>query len=172
MAQAITELKTGEALVSTLMEDGAPSIVQRTLVKPPRSRLGPITAKERAIIQSISPVEGKYDTAVDRESAEEVLLAKAADAAATAEEVEEKGREKVAARPRKTTSLWERAGKAAAGAAASSAAVVIAAKVRGRKSSASATRSAATAAAGTIATSLGGAVAGRFVRNLIGGLMR
>ena len=172
VAQAITELKTGEALVSTLMEDGAPSIVQRTLVKPPRSRLGPITAKERAIIQSISPVEGKYDTAVDRESAEEVLLAKAADAAATAEEVEEKGREKVAARPRKTTSLWERAGKAAAGAAASSAAVVIAAKVRGRKSSASATRSAATAAAGTIATSLGGAVAGRFVRNLIGGLMR
>ena len=172
VAQAITELKTGEALVSTLMEDGAPSIVQRTLVKPPRSRLGPITAKERAIIQSVSPVEGKYDTAVDRESAEEVLLAKAADAAATAEEVEEKGREKVAARPRKTTSLWERAGKAAAGAAASSAAVVIAAKVRGRKSSASATRSAATAAAGTIATSLGGAVAGRFVRNLIGGLMR
>ncbi|WP_230292031.1 helicase HerA-like domain-containing protein [Croceicoccus sp. Ery5] len=172
VAEAITQLKTGEALVSTLMADGAPSVVQRTLIKPPRSRLGPITAKERAIIQSISPVEGKYDTAIDRESAEEVLLAKAADAAETAQEVEEKGEEKVRERARKTPSLWEKASKAAAGAAASSAAVVIAAKITGRKTSANATRSAATAAAGTIATSLGGAVAGRFVRNLIGGLMR
>ncbi len=172
VATAITELKVGEALVSTLMEDGAPSIVQRTLIKPPRSRLGPITAKERAIIRSISPVEGKYDTAIDRESAEEVLLAKAADAAATAEEVEEKGKEEVARRPRKTTSLWEKAGKAAAGAVASSAATVIAAKVTGRKTSSNPMRNAATAAAGTIATSIGGAVAGRFVRNLIGGLMR
>ena len=73
--QAITELKVGEALVSTLMEDGAPSIVQRTLIKPPRIRLGPVDAKERAIIQSVSPVAGKYDTAVDRESAQEVLAA-------------------------------------------------------------------------------------------------
>src|SRR5690606_17239357 len=43
---AITELRVGEALVSTLMEDGAPSIVRRTLIKPPRSRLGPVTPKE------------------------------------------------------------------------------------------------------------------------------
>ncbi len=89
---AITELKVGEALVSTLDEDGAPTVVERTLIKPPRSRLGPVTPKERAIIQSISPVEGKYDTRADRESAEEVLAAKAADAAATAEEVAEEGR--------------------------------------------------------------------------------
>jgi len=169
---AITELRVGEALVSTLMEDGAPSIVQRTLIKPPRSRLGPVSEKERAIIRSISPVEGKYDQTVDRESAEEVLLAKAADAAETAKEVEEKGREEVGKRPRKTTSLWEKAGKAAAGAAASSAAAIIAAKVTGRSSRANPTKSAASAAAGTIATSFGGAIAGRFVRNLIGGLMR
>ena len=65
---AITELKVGEALVSTLEEDGSPSIVQRTLIAPPRSRLGPVTDKERAIVQSISPADGKYDTAVDRES--------------------------------------------------------------------------------------------------------
>jgi DNA helicase HerA-like ATPase len=63
---AITELKVGEALVSTLDEDGAPSIVQRTLIAPPRSRLGPVTAKERAIVQSISPFDGKYDARVDR----------------------------------------------------------------------------------------------------------
>ncbi|WP_115365463.1 helicase HerA-like domain-containing protein [Alteripontixanthobacter maritimus] len=170
--EAITQLRVGEALVSMLMEDGAPSVVQRTLIKPPRSRLGPVTAKERAIIKSISPVEGKYDTAVDRESAEEVLLAKAADAAETAQEVEEKGEEEVRKKPRKTKTLWEKAGKAAAGAAASSAASILAAKIMGRKSRANPTRSAATSAAGTIATSLGGATAGRFVRNLIGGLMR
>ncbi len=52
---AITELKVGEALVSTLLEDGAPSMVQRTLIKPPRSRLGPVSEKERAIIQLDQP---------------------------------------------------------------------------------------------------------------------
>ena len=170
--QAITELKVGEALVSTLDGDGAPSIVQRTLIAPPRSRLGPVTQKERAIIRSISPCEGKYDTAVDRESAEEVLLAKAADAAETAKEVEEKGEENVRKRSRKTTSMWEKAGKAAAGAVASSAATIIAAKLSGKSSRSNPTRSAATAAAGSIATELGGSIAGRFVRNLIGGLMR
>src|SRR3546814_7737417 len=66
------------------MADGAPSPVERTLVKPPCSRAGPLDAKERAIIQSISPVAGKYDTAVDRESAEELLAAKAEQAQAAA----------------------------------------------------------------------------------------
>ena len=170
--QAITELKVGEALVSTLNEDGAPTVVQRTLIAPPRSRLGPVTEKERAIVRSISPYEGKYEEAIDRESAEEVLLAKAADAAATAEEVEAKGKDAVAKRPRKTTSMWEKAGKAAAGAAASSAAAMIAARITGRKSRANPAATAASSAAGTIATSIGGATMGRFVRNLIGGLMR
>ena len=170
--QAITELKVGEALVSTLDEDGAPCVVQRTLIAPPRSRLGPVTDKERAVIRSISPHEGKYEAAVNRESAQEVLLAKAADAAATAQEVEEKGVEEVRKGSRKTTSLWEKAGKAAAGAVASSAATIIAAKVSGRSSRSSPMRNAATSAAGTIATELGGSIAGRFVRNLIGGLMR
>ncbi len=169
---AITELKVGEALVSTLGEDGAPSIVQRTLIAPPRSRLGPVTEKERAVIQSASPHHGKYDKAIDRESAEEVLLAKASDASETAEEVDEKGEEQVRGRARKTVSMWERTGKAVVGAVASSAATVIAAKISGRKSSSSPARNAATAAAGSIATSLGGATVGRFVRNLIGGLMR
>jgi DNA helicase HerA-like ATPase len=112
---AITELKVGEALVSTLGDDGAPSVVQRTLVAPPRSRLGPIPDKERAIVQSISPFDGKYDTRVDRESAEEVLAAKAADAAATAQEVEEKGREEVAKQERKSPGLWDGIGGKVAG---------------------------------------------------------
>ena len=156
VAEAITQLKVGEALVSTLDEDGAPSIVQRTLIKPPHSRLGPVTEKERAIINSVSDIDGKYDEAVDRESAEEVLAAKAADASATAAEVEEQGREEVAKRSRKTTSMWGKAGKAAATAAAGSLSSVVVASVLGKKSSADPIRTGATA----------------FVRNIIGGLMR
>ncbi|MCB2061145.1 MAG: DUF853 family protein, partial [Novosphingobium sp.] len=170
--QAITELKVGEALVSTLLEDGAPSVVQRTLIAPPRSRLGPVTAKERAIIRSISPFEGKYDEAVDRESAEEVLAQKAADAAATAEEVEAEGEEEVRKRSRKTTSIWSKALKRATGAIAGSAASIAAASITGRKSRANPIKTGASSAAGSIATDLAGPLAGRFVRNLIGGLMR
>ncbi len=153
---AITELKVGEALVSTLDDDGAPTVVERTLIKPPRSRLGPVSEKERAIIQSISPLEGKYDTAVDRESAAEVLAAKAADAAATAEEVAEKGVEEVAKRERKTPSVWEKAGKSAMTAASGSLASMAVAMVLGKKSAANPLQTGATA----------------FVRNLLGGLMR
>jgi len=177
---AITELKVGEALVSALDEDGAPGVVQRTLVAPPRSRLGPVTPKERAIIQSISPVDGKYDERADRESAEEVLAAKAADAAATAEQVAERGEAEVRKQERKSPSLWDGLGgkvaKAAAGAAAASAGSILANKIQGKKSRANPGATAASAAAGTVADSLGKAFGipglGRFARNLIGGLMR
>lgn len=177
---AITELKVGEALVSTLNEDGSPSIVQRTLIAPPRSRLGPVDVKERAIVQSISPFAGKYETRVDRESAEEVLAAKAADAAATAAEVQEKGTTEVAKQERKSPSLWDGIGgkvaKAAAGAAAASAGSILAQKIQGRTSRANPGASAASAAAGAVGESLGRAMGfpglGRFARNLIGGLMR
>lgn len=172
VAEAITELKVGEALVSTLDEDGAPTIVQRTLIKPPRSRLGPVTKKERAIIQSISPVEGKYDERVDRESAEEVLAQKAIDAVETAKEVDEKGEEEVGKRSRKTKSIWEKAVSRGTKVAAGSMAGAAAAAVLGKKSRANPMKSGITSAAGSIATDLAGPVAGRFVRNLIGGLMR
>ncbi len=90
VAREITELKVGEALVSLLMADGAPSPVERTLIKAPCSRAGPLDAKERAIIKSISPVADKYDTPVNRESAEELLAAKAAQAQAAAAEAKAK----------------------------------------------------------------------------------
>ncbi len=169
---AITELKVGEALVSTLMADGAPSVVQRTLIKPPRSRLGPIDDRERAIVQSVSPYAGKYDARVDRESCEEVLARKAADAAATAAEVEQQGREAVGRRERLSPSIWSRAATRAGGAAMGSAATIAAAAVTGRTSRSNPMRNAATSAAGSIATDLAGPFVGRFVRNLIGGLMR
>jgi DNA helicase HerA-like ATPase len=177
---AITELKVGEALVSTLDDDGAPSVTQRTLIKPPRSRLGPLTPKERAIIQSVSPYDGKYDSVIDRESAEEVLAQKAADAAATAAEVEEQGEEEVRKQPRKTKSFWDGLGGkvagAAAGAAAASAGSILAGSLSGRKSRSNPTANAASAAAGTVANEIGKAIGipglGRFARNLMGGLMR
>ena len=81
VAKAISELGTGEALVSTLQAKGVPMPVERTLVAPPRCRMGAITEAERAEIRGRSPIGGKYDTPIDRESAAE-LLAKKAEAAA------------------------------------------------------------------------------------------
>ncbi|MER8643580.1 DUF853 domain-containing protein [Mesorhizobium sp. M0761] len=76
-ATAITQLGTGEALVSTLEVKGVPSMVQRTLIRPPSSRLGPITADERRKLIDQSPVVGQYDQTIDRESAFEMLQKKA-----------------------------------------------------------------------------------------------
>ena len=84
VASAITELKIGEALVSLLQPDGSPEPVQRTLIKPPSSRVGPLTPQERQVIVSTDAIASKYDTLVDRDSAEEMLSAKASEAAAAA----------------------------------------------------------------------------------------
>ncbi len=83
---AITQLATGEALVSMLEEKGTPMVVERTLVRPPVSRLGPVTPEERRATIDASPVRGRYDTPVDRESAFEVLAKRADAAAAEAEQ--------------------------------------------------------------------------------------
>ncbi len=72
-AKVITELAVGEALVSTLDAKGIPTIVERTLIRPPSSRIGPLTPDERKAAVAASPLAGKYDTAVDRESAYEKL---------------------------------------------------------------------------------------------------
>lgn len=77
-AVAITELDVGEALVSTLESSGAPSIVQRALIAPPSSRIGPITPQERSANINSSPLFGKYEDLVDRESAYEQLKSRSA----------------------------------------------------------------------------------------------
>ena len=79
--RAILELGVGEALVSFLENKGEPSIVQRTLIRPPNGRIGPLDPSERAAISAKSPYAGKYDTAVDRESAHEILAARRAEEA-------------------------------------------------------------------------------------------
>ena len=78
--EALGELAIGEGLVSLLDERGTPTITQRTLIAPPVSRLGPITAEERVAIIKSSTVYGAYEEMIDRESAYELLTRKVADA--------------------------------------------------------------------------------------------
>jgi DNA helicase HerA-like ATPase len=82
--EVITDLGVGEALVSTLDEKGAPGIVQRTLIRPPSSRLGPATDDERNAEIKDSPIAGQYEAAIDRESAYEILLEREEEAAKAA----------------------------------------------------------------------------------------
>jgi DNA helicase HerA-like ATPase len=72
-AKVIMELGKGEALVSFLEGNGTPSMVERCMIRPPSARVGPINADERKALMASSPVKGKYDQAIDRESAFEIL---------------------------------------------------------------------------------------------------
>jgi DNA double-strand break repair helicase HerA and related ATPase len=83
--QAITELGVGEALVSTLEDKGTPGVVQRTLIAPPASRVGPADLAQRQAVTRGSPIVGRYDLAIDRDSAYEQLRARAEIASRQAE---------------------------------------------------------------------------------------
>ncbi len=112
--EVITQLGVGEALVSTLDEKGAPSVVQRTLIRPPASRLGPMEDAERKETITQSQFSGKYTDAIDRESAYELLEEREAEAAEKAEKLakdEEKAKqalEKKKARSKSTRSRSRR----------------------------------------------------------------
>jgi len=86
VAQVITELEVGEALVSVLDGKGAPTVVQRAYICPPHSRLTPLEAQERQEIIRGSVIYGHYEKVVDRESAHEILKAKAEQMAREQEE--------------------------------------------------------------------------------------
>ena len=90
----ITDLGTGEALISVLNLKGAPQPVERTLIRPPESRIGPLNKSERKAKIASSPMSGKYDTVVDREPAYELLRARADQLADT--QKEQKMRSKLA----------------------------------------------------------------------------
>jgi DNA helicase HerA-like ATPase len=81
VAKVLGQLEVGEALVSTLQENGVPSPVQRTKMCPPRCRMGALTPEERAAVRARSPIGTKYDQTVDRESAHEMLSKRTASAA-------------------------------------------------------------------------------------------
>ena len=169
VAQVITELKIGEALVSLLQPDGSPSMVQRTLIKAPSSRVGPLTPQERGVMIATDAVGDKYDSMIDRESAEEILAAIGAQAAAAAQEA-------------KAQAVADK--EAAAAAKEAARAEAVAAKEAARQH-AVATREAAKpsmadkmlqSAARSAANSIGRQVAGSFgkslVRGILGGLFK
>ncbi|SMF61458.1 helicase HerA-like domain-containing protein [Allosphingosinicella indica] len=162
VASAITELRVGEALVSLLQEDGAPSPVDRTLIAPPRSRLGPLTAKERAIIQSLSPFDGKYDTAVNRESAEEILALRTAEtaAAASAAKLAEAEAKAAALRAKEEEKARKDAERAAAKAE------------RERKANPSLAEDMVRQVSRTMQRQVANKVAGSLLRGILGGLLR
>ncbi len=84
-ADAIRDVGTGEAVTSMLDRKGVPLMVERTLIRPPESQLGPLDPALRAGIIAASPMGAKYAVRVDRESAQEMLAKRAAEAAAQAE---------------------------------------------------------------------------------------
>lgn len=73
VAEVISQLGVGEALVSTLQDKGVPMPVERTIICPPRCRIGAVTPEERSMVRTRSPISGKYDSLVNRESAYEIL---------------------------------------------------------------------------------------------------
>lgn len=105
VAETIMEMGVGEALVSVLEDKGTPSIVQRTLIRPPQSRIGPITDSERAELLRTSPFSGRYDNSLDRESAYEMLQKRTEQATAEA------ATEEAAAAERKTVRRYETSSK-------------------------------------------------------------
>ena len=88
VADVISQLGVGEALVSTLQENGVPLPVERTMMCPPRCRMGAITPEERAAVRGRSPVGPKYDTPVNRESAYEMLTKRTTESKSTGGGVE------------------------------------------------------------------------------------
>ncbi len=158
---AITELKIGEALVSLLQPDGAPSPVQRVLVKPPNSRVGPVTAGERAMLVGSDAVGDKYDQLVDRESAEEILAVRAGAAAEAAAATKQQKDDEVAA---KAQAKLDAAAQRSAEQAEAKAAREAAKPTMTDRMVQSATR----AAASTIGRQIGT----RILRGVLGGMFR
>ncbi|MBS1785256.1 MAG: DUF853 family protein [Acidobacteria bacterium] len=124
VAEAITQLAVGEALVSFLDDKGAPNPVERALVYPPSSRLDPLSADERAKVVKASVLYGHYEQAVDRESAYEKLQTRATDTAQRQDDASQSlpdvKAQRQAAKGRQSDTLVETMGKSLARAAASS----------------------------------------------------
>ena len=178
--EAITNLETGEALVSFLDEKGAPNIVERAKILFPLSQIGAIDDGQRSLIMRQSRIAGKYDTPIDRESAFEVLLAeaeaerKAAEQAqaeaekAKAEEAEAKAKEKEG---KGKKSLWSRIWKAIVTAVTATIATIIGTKisdtVTGKKS-----RKSSTSATGRVVKNATSAATRTITRDILGNILK
>ena len=185
----ITELKVGEALVSLLLPDGSPAPVERTLIKPPRSRVGPVTPVERGVMIQTDPIGDKYDTLVDRASAEEMIAAKTQEASAAAAEAaaktdadkaaalqaKEDARAAKEAERARIAAEREAARQATAQARADAQAAKAAANSPWNRAITSATRSASSAAGRAVANEVSKAVFGSSrgaASSIVGGLVR
>ncbi len=136
--EAIMNLETGEALVSFLDEQGAPSVVQRAKVLFPLSQIGAVSEGQRIDIIKRSNIYGKYDTPVDRESAFEQLLAETeSQAAAAAEEEEAKKEAKEKAKPGLMKKIWKGIITAITGTLAAMLGTYVSDKITGKKSKSS-----------------------------------
>lgn len=154
-AEAIRDMGTGEAVTSLLEGKGVPGVVERTLIRPPATRLGPCDAATRRAVIASSPVAGRYEAALDRQSAHEMLAARAEAAAREAEEAEAAAQaEEAAAREFKAARRYS--GGASPGRV-----------TRGR-----ATESLGDALASAVIKELGGTTGRRLVRGILGGLFR
>jgi uncharacterized protein len=172
VASAITELKIGEALVSLLQPDGSPAPVERTLVKPPASRVGPITPQERAIMIQTDAIGDKYDTLIDRESAEEILGAKASEAASAATEAKAQAEaDKLATIQAKEDAKAQAAADKVAAQQAKEAARLEAIRAREAAKPGIADKMMQSAAK-SVASSVGRQLGGQLLRGLLGGLFR
>ena len=169
VAQAITELRIGEALVSLLQPDGSPSVVQRTLIKAPASRVGPLTPQERGIMIQTDAIGDKYDTLIDRESAEEILAAKGAQAAAAADEA----KAQIVADKEAAIAAKEKAKADTVAAKELARQQVVAAREAAKPSFADKMmQSAARSAATSVGRQVAGKFGGQLLRGLLGGLFK
>jgi uncharacterized protein len=162
---AITELKVGEALVSVLQADGSPTPVERTLIKPPSSRTGPLNPQERGVMITTDAIGDKYDKLIDRESAEEILAAKGAQASAAAAEAEaaDEQAKREAAAAKEQAKLDAAAAKEAARQAREDAKPGMAEKML---------QSAARSAASSVGRQLSGSLGKSLIRGILGGLFK
>ena len=179
VATVITQLKVGEALVSLLQPDGSPSPVTRTLIKPPASRVGPLTAEERQVMISTDAIGSKYDTLIDRDSAEEILKAKGSEAAAAAAEA--KATTDAAKADAQQAKLDAQAAKAQAQADAAAQRLQVQQQREADRQAAAAAREAARptmtdkivqSAGRAVASSVGRQLGNQLIRGILGGLFR
>jgi len=167
--EAITQLGVGEALVSTLQRKGVPSIVQRTLIRPPSSRLGPLETGERDELIEVSPVAGQYDETIDRNSAYEMLAKRAEEEAER--EIEQQQREVEQAKAETARSQWRMPGQEDDGYTGPKKSTRRSTTTKKRRSSSrrqSATEAATKQIVRTVSRELGRAL----VRGILGGLKR
>ncbi|HWA22807.1 MAG TPA: helicase HerA-like domain-containing protein [Caulobacterales bacterium] len=185
--KTIQELGVGEALVSTLDAKGAPTPVAKTAIAPPHSRVGPVTGAERAAIIAASGLGLKYDKAVDRQSAYEILSGKASAAAqaAEAQEAEEAANKQAAAKAKADQAAamaQAKAGAASAKAAATQAAAearaaAAQAKLDAQKQAASnrgmaTIEKTAAQVGGRVLSNVGSALAREVMRGIFGNMRR